>query len=200
LVCALAGCHIAIQHTNRKGQTYYLHQQRSKTGAFSYHFAMKAGGVVEEIPEGYEIHENVRGQVFLRRKTVKQISDEEMAMLRDVLDRQPHRPIYQLEEKGAVVTVYQAEDPWVGGHDIMDYHLRLQTPEERRRRIVARANYTAMMRFTLAGSNPRRFEIERYCFRGSVERWIYLAGPDRLAALAEKYLPHLGRDSFFELF
>jgi len=77
---------------------------------------------------------------------------------------------------------------------------RLQTPEERRRRIAARANYTAMMRFTLTGSNPRRFGLERYCFRGSVERWIYLAGPDRLTTLAEKYLPHLGRDSFFELF
>jgi len=98
----MAGFGIAIQHTNRKGQTYYLHQRRSKTGALLYHFAMKTGGAVEGIPEGYEIHENVQGQVFLRRKMAKQISDEELAVLRQVLDRQPHRPIYQLEEKDAI--------------------------------------------------------------------------------------------------
>jgi len=159
---------------------------------------MKPGGAVGEIPEGYEIHENVQGQVFLRRKKAKQISEEELATLRDVLDRQPHRPIYQLEEKEDIVAVYLAEDMWVGQFDIMDYRRHLPV-EEQRRRTAARANYTAMMRFTLTGSNPRRFGLERYCFRGSVEGWIYLAGPNRLETLAEKYLPHLGRDSFFEL-
>jgi hypothetical protein len=37
------------------------------------------------VPEGFEIYENIGGQVFLRRKTPKLITDEELVMLREAL-------------------------------------------------------------------------------------------------------------------
>jgi hypothetical protein len=189
---------IAIQHINRRGQTYYLYHRRSKAGAPQYHFSRKSngGGPVDEIPEGYEIYEKPGGQVFLRRRKPRLISDEELATLRQVLDRQPHRPFFLLEEEDGVVTVHHAED-----HGLADDPVRrmLYSPEDLRRQRAARADYMPVMRFILTGSSPRRFGLERYCFRGSVDDWIPLAGPDELAELAEKFLPHIGRDSFFEL-
>ena len=68
-----------IEHTNRKGQTYYLHVGKTKTGKPKYQFSKKStGDLVNEIPEGYEIYEHpVNGQVFLRKKLPRLITDLE---------------------------------------------------------------------------------------------------------------------------
>ena len=52
----------------------------------------------------------------------------------------------------------------------------------------------------LQDETARLFLPERYCFRGSVDRWIPIGGPDKIEKLAAKFLPHLGRESFYELF
>ena len=50
---------MAVKHVNRKGRTFYLHQTKTKTGKPKYFFSMKGeGGLVESIPEGFEIYEN----------------------------------------------------------------------------------------------------------------------------------------------
>jgi hypothetical protein len=56
-----------------------------------------------------------------------------------------------------------------------------------------------MLRFTLVDEEKRLFDAERWCFRGSIDTWISLAGPRPLETHARKYLPHLNRESFFEL-
>ena len=62
------------------------------------------------------------------------------------------------------------------------------------------ANYTAELRYTLADADQRLYAAERYCDRGWVQNWIWIGGPAPLEALAQKLLPHLGEDSFYELF
>jgi len=37
-------------------------------------------------------------------------------------------------------------------------------------------------------------------YRGSIDRWIRIGGPAPLESLAKKFAPHLGEESFFELF
>jgi hypothetical protein len=65
-----------IQHINRRRQTYYLHERKTKTGTPNYFFSMKSeGSLVEEIPEGYEIYENPNAQVFMRKIQPQIISD-----------------------------------------------------------------------------------------------------------------------------
>ena len=45
-----------VTHVNRKGQTFYLHETKTKTGKPKYFFSMKADGpLVGSIPEGYEV-------------------------------------------------------------------------------------------------------------------------------------------------
>ena len=59
--------------------------------------------------------------------------------------------------------------------------------------------YTAMLRFTLVDEQRRLFSAERWCFRSSVDGWFPLAGGRPLEGQARKYLPHVTKESFFEL-
>ena len=56
-----------VTHTNRRGQTYYLHAGTTRTGKPRYWFSTKAEGeLVDPIPEGHEVYENPDAQGFLR--------------------------------------------------------------------------------------------------------------------------------------
>jgi hypothetical protein len=55
-----------VTYTNRKGNTYYLCQGRTKTGKSRYYFARQPkDGSPEHIPEDYRISESVNGIVSL---------------------------------------------------------------------------------------------------------------------------------------
>ena len=41
--------------------------------------------------------------------------------------------------------------------------------------------------------------MKRWCFLGGIDDWRFLAGPTPLADLLDRYTPHLGKESFFEL-
>jgi hypothetical protein len=59
-----------------------------------------------------------------------------------------------------------------------------------------------VMRFTLADENDRTFRVQRWCFRGSIDRWIdfwALGSEGNLSDLVKKFCPHVGQESFFEL-
>lgn len=53
---------------------------------------------------------------------------------------------------------------------------------------------------SLADKKSRAFMVDRFCFRGSVDDWIPIAGRDTLAAHVRKFVKHLGQESFYELY
>lgn len=55
-----------------------------------------------------------------------------------------------------------------------------------------------MMTFTLRDADERAFNIERWCFLGSIDRWIILDERALLDQLLARYVEHLGQPSFFE--
>ena len=55
------------------------------------------------------------------------------------------------------------------------------------------------MRFTLADPEARLFQVERWCFKGSIDNWFFLEGGKPLVDLVRKYVKHIGKESFFEL-
>jgi hypothetical protein len=59
--------------------------------------------------------------------------------------------------------------------------------------------YETSLRFILVDPDERRFEVERFCYIGGVDDWIYLDGPDELERLVRKYTQHLGKESFYDL-
>jgi len=56
-----------------------------------------------------------------------------------------------------------------------------------------------MMRFLLVDDQHRTFLTQRYCFIGSIDDWIDIGTPGKLATLVKKYVKHLGKESYFDL-
>jgi len=70
---------MTVKYINYKGDTYYLHQGKTKTGKPKYFFSMKKEGVlVEAIPDGYKIYENPNARVFLRKISPRVFTDKEI--------------------------------------------------------------------------------------------------------------------------
>ena len=188
-----------IRHTTRTGKVYCLHVGRGKSGKPKYFFSTEPkGSLVDSIPEGFEIYEDIRGQVFLRRKQPKLITDEELAMVKEALKRHAAEWRYRVEVKQTAITIHEAPDntaifeslalPWTNKATI-------------RESLIQNARYQSVMRFVLADSEKRLFLVERFCFRGSVNEWINIGGPSQeLAVVLKQFIKHLGKESVFELY
>ena len=163
---------MAIQHVNRKGKTYYLHQGKTKTGKTKYFMSGRADGeLAESIPEGFEIHEDPNALVSIRKVVPTLVTPEEVALVQE-----------SASKSAGVWALAQAE----GEHIVV--HLR------------EGSRYTPMFRFTLVDEQKRRFAVERWCFRGSIDDWFPLLSEGDLKPLVKKTLPHLGKESFYEMF
>ncbi len=164
---------MAVKHVNRKGQTFYLHETRTKTGKPKFFFSMKDEGVlVVSIPDGFEVYENPDAQVFLRKKLPRFITDHEIGLVRDGLRKHVKHRHCMADVREKHIIVYHSE-----GGDL----------------------YQKLLRFTLVDEDTRRFAAERWCFLGSIDNWVHLPGGGELSKLVVRYAPHIGKESFFEL-
>ena len=91
-----------VQHINKKGQTFYLHQGITKTGKPKYFFSMKVEETLgDKIPEGFEIYENPNAQVFLRKIQPKIITDEEIRLVERGIKQYSKLKYYQIDVKNS---------------------------------------------------------------------------------------------------
>src|SRR6266446_1593721 len=60
-------------------------------------------------------------------------------------------------------------------------------------------HYSPMLQFMLEDAQRRTFVTQRYCFRGAIDDWVDIGTPGKLATLVQKYVKHLGKESYFEL-
>jgi hypothetical protein len=190
---------VPVRHTSRKGKTYYLHIGQ-KRGGIHYFFSTKhTGSLAESVPDGFEIYESVRGQVFLRRTVPKLIHDEETACIQRHLEKLPSDNLYKVETRGDTLTIFESS----GDSDALSFLVpafSLRDAAATRELRERFATYQAVMRFVLMDPEQRLFAPQRYCFRGQVDDWISVGPPEPIKKLAAKYVKHLGRDSFFELY
>ena len=106
---------------------------------------------------------------------------------------------YKLDIKKNAIIVYLADQDIEAIRELLPkkYILKYRGMEKALDSIL---DYSPMMRFVLTDNEKRKFVAERYCFLGSIDDWIYISGPDKLENVIKKYLKHLGKDSFYELF
>ena len=92
-----------IAHTNRKGVTYHLHEGRTRTGKPKYHFSPSRNGTLAKaMPFGYEVYENMGGQVFLVRMDDNPIPRHEIDAVQEELDKRGDAGKFRIEaRKGA---------------------------------------------------------------------------------------------------
>ena len=194
---------MGIEHVNRKGDRYYLQAMPAKDGKPRYSFTRKLKGKpVDRLPEGREIYERPEdAQVFLRKVQVSLILPLEKELVARAIRTRAglEHFIVDAEEKSLVVYLSDT-DP----DEIERLISRLCDRSTSRAREAAaalarRSTYGKMMRFELHDVENRLFCVERWCFLGGIDDWMLLDGPHALPELVDKYVEHLGKESFFEL-
>lgn len=195
---------MGIQHTNRSGQVYYLQVKQTPTGRTAYAFARKlTGTAVEVLPEGYEVFEDPEtAQVHLRKIRPSSITPAERELLENTLRKLAPPPYCRVVVDRDSLVVYTTDDDpdrMIDENVESPSMLSSRRREELRTWILGRAHYSRMLRFTVADTETRAFTVERWCFRGSIDDWIFLGGPAPLADLARATVPRLGKESFFDL-
>lgn len=190
---------MSIQHVNRKGDTYYLHEGKTKTGKPRWFFSKTASGeLASSIPPGYEIYENYQAQVFLRAKVPMLVTTKEIKTVEDGIRMLAKVPHFLVEAKGDEITVFVAAQNTGFLEASLASKYGTADPGKLRAELERFLRYLPMMRFTLTDLKRRRFAASRWCFLGSIDGWFSLGGMGDIATMVNKYVPHLGRESFFE--
>jgi hypothetical protein len=192
---------VSITYTNAKGQTYFLHQGRTKTGKPTYYFSLKREGhLAESIPDGFEMYENPNAQVFLRRIPPQLITDEEQEIVVDGMRKYTSVRDYKIDVKGKVIVIYLADQDSDALDRIFREHASSLVDKARMMDVLRQQlHYSPMLQFILADEKRRSFWPQRYCFRGSIDGWIGIGLPDTLSNVVKTYAKHLGKASYFEL-
>lgn len=193
---------MAMEYVNRKGDTYYLQQGKTRTGKPNYYFAkrLKAAGL-DEIPDGYELYECPEtAKVYVRKVRVTAISPMERELLEEAIVRLAgiEHALVDVEADALVVHLSNTEDESLD-ETCEVFGVRPHMLGRAREYLLRRANYQKMMRFTLVDADERLFTTERWCFRGSIDDWLPIGRPELLERALERFVPHLGKESFFEL-
>lgn len=190
----------AFSHVNRRGETYFL-QAKKKGGG--YFFGRKPTGTpVATLPEGYEVYEKPEdAQVLIRRIKPSPILPSEEEAVRQAVRKLAGLEHFIVEKEGKSLTIYLTDIEPEGRLSLIALIAPMSAAqaEDLRREMIARARYEKMIQFTLIDPEKRRFIAQRWCFLGSIDDWHYLGGDAPLAELLAQYVPHLGRESFFDL-
>lgn len=192
-----------VTHTNRKGVTYYLHQGTTKKGKTRYFFSKEpTGRTVEQVPDGYEITESVNGIVSLSKTWGRAITAGEVQTVADIVAGYRRLEKYRVAAKRNTIEVYEPS----GGVDAeaiaRGFQMSAAVVRERLRGLNERyTRYSPVMRFILQDEIKREFSVERWCYRGSVDGWLPVCseGVRPLQKIARRCIPHLGKDSFYDL-
>jgi hypothetical protein len=200
-----------MKYTNRIGKTYYLREGVTKTGKPRYFFSTQENGkgrVVDAIPNGYEIYEHPENaQVFLRKTGPQLITDIEEQLVKKHVGKLKGSRRYIVDRKDKYITIYESDHDtqYAGGNpdslfgNILNQLGKNAGDDASLFAQITNRRYSGVMRFRLVSKQQRTFSAERYCFRGAIDGWIYLQGPDKLSNLIGKYVKLLGTDEFFEL-
>lgn len=188
---------MVLQYINRRGQTYVLHQSTTKTGKPKYYFSLKTeGNLLDSIPEGFEIYENPNSQVYLRKIQPKVFSDRELEIVDQGIKQYSKVKNFIIDVKDKSIIIYLADQDVDKLSDILS---ELGGRDTSSRHIETLLTYGPMMRF-LKKKDSKNFWVQRWCFRGAVDDWIDLDAGEDLESLVKKYAPHLGQESFYELY
>lgn len=193
---------MSYRHTNRRGDVYYI-QAKERAGKISYSAVRKpTGKLVDQLPEGYEIYElPENAQVFVRKIKPTNILPIERQLLESSICKLAKLEHFIVDMEADSLTVYVTDAEPDASLSILRSMAPMTADQARSMRefMVSRAKYDKMMRFTLIDADKRQFNVERWCFSGSIDNWYFLEGGAPLTTLAEKYVRHLGQESFFEL-
>jgi len=199
---------MTLQYTNRTGKTYYLSEGKTKSGKSQYYFSLKEkDNSVDKIPEGYEIYEHPENaQVFMRKIRPRLITELEEQFVKNQVKSLQRTKRYRVDCKDKYITIYESDADVENTQEIfgdllgkmgLAAGMEMGNAMEAISNIMDQ-NYTAILRFCLEDKEKRLFSVERFCFRGALDKWIYLGASENFRELVKQYVNILGTDKFFE--
>lgn len=193
-----------LEYTNRQGDRYYVLQGRSKSGKPTYHCSRKLkpdSQRVDELPPEFEIREDPqRSIVTVRRVRPSRIAAFERDLVRQIADEVCTVPfLIDLELNGLVIYAVDADQV----QSLVEMSNELSAVRSQREAnaawLIKRARFDPTVRFDLRDEAQRTFSAKRWCYRGSIDDWIDVGPSGPLDTLARTVLPHVGRQSYFDL-
>lgn len=191
-----------VTYTNRMGETYYLHEGRTKTGKVRYFVAKTTReGVLSAMPDGFEVAESINGVVSVRKidLSAARIPDADRALASSEMARHAHLHSHRIEVIKGEIIVF--EPTGAISEDVIAEMSRglSMGPDGPDRRVVlrSRVRYFPVMKFVPC-PEPGDYSVYRMTYRGRGGwSWPLASGP--LQKLLIRYLRHVGTDEFFEL-
>ncbi len=193
-----------LEYTNRRGDRYFFFEGKTKTGKPKYFCARKAsaaGVPLEVLPAGYEIHESpVDALVRFRKIRPSRISQFERELVAQLAEQLSSAPtIIDVDGDHLIVYASNIEADLRAEFVTKLFGGTATDRQSHRDWIVTHSIYAPMLRFTLTDEDKRLYSADRWCFLGSIDKWVLLEYDKPLDKLARKLLKHLGQESFFEL-
>jgi hypothetical protein len=203
-------------HTNRHGVRFHVRAIRDRRGRHILVMGTAPEGALQSLPPGYEVRENVHGHVSIRRKGQSRIRMQEEWMVRACVGKlKPFAHAVGAEDSS--ITIYassldrkclagsldaefaegfasalnDALGRCYGGELVEMFRANRRSSKDRK------ARFYPLIRFRLKDRRRRTFFVERVCFSGD-KSWLVL-GVMSLPAALMKYVPHLGRDTLFDM-
>lgn len=192
-----------MEYINREGDRYYIFQGKTKTGKPKYfaskHETSEKGVKVTALPGEFEVFENPsNAMVYVRRRKASRILPTERDLVHRLAAELSACSYVQTIVDGNRIVVYTPDnDPNAAATALA--RLFGSAPSAAADWTARHTSYSADLRFTIHDVNRRAFVAERYCYRSSIDKWIHIAGPASLESLARRIVPHLGKESFYEL-
>jgi hypothetical protein len=195
---------MSLEYTNRRGQRYFVFCGQTKSGKPKYYCSQRAstaGLPVEQLPEGYELHERPADAIVSVRKVrpsrIQPFERDQLTRWACELAAVP--TVIDLD--GDQLVVYASDTSLDSARKMISMLTGRPSSDLAREQdwIMQSASFSPMFCFTLQDEDARLYSIQRWCYRGGSEHWTLLSTHMPLEAAARHYLPHGGRESFFDL-
>lgn len=187
-----------IEFTNRRGNIYYVKSKLTKKGNTTYYMTKKKDeDCLNSLPDKYEVFEKPdTGVLYIRQKKEKMFDAKEIGFVEKALEKNKEVIDFRLDVVGNMIKIY------VGDKQTFDE--RMSTWENRplfRNRAInfIKSSMRLGERMRIIKSKNGEYEFQRYCYRGSIDDWIWIDGGEDLQDLVKTNIHHLGRMSYYEL-
>lgn len=189
---------MTVKYTNQSGQTYYLHKKLTKRGNFRYYFAKDDSvNLVDKIPDSYEIYENPKGQVFLRKKNKSFIREEDVKLVEKLIAENTDLEHFYLNCQNNTIILYL---PDIDVNDISGMLNITMEGNEIKLNQFSPGNLTYSPYIQIIYNNETKiYSLEKINPEDHLKRWINLNNNNNLEELMQNNIKHFSNKTYSKL-
>lgn len=191
---------MSISFSNVKEKKYFIKKKLTKKGNTTYYMTKKEDEeCLDKIPEGYEVFEKYdSGMMFIRKVKDRLFDENEIKIIESELKKNETVLDFRLDIHGDTIKIYTVEDDPFTDSKKDDGSFLSRFRNDNMIHLLRR--FEERMKIKIEKEEGEKIYVfERFCYRGRIDDWITIAYDDELKLLAKEYLPHLGKESYFNL-